>query len=44
MIEDEESARSYAEAYWEGADEYVTFLEILVSPPEAAIIVGKYEV
>lgn len=43
MRGDEESARSYAEAYWEGADNYVTSLEILVSPPEAAIIVEKYE-
>ena len=44
MRENEESARSYAEAYWEGLGEYVTSLEILVSPPEAAIIVGKYEI
>ena len=43
MRGDEESARSYAEAYWEGDVEYVTFLEILATPPEAAIIVGKYE-
>jgi len=43
MRGDEESARSYAEAYWEGAGEYVTSLEILVDPPEAAIIVEKYE-
>ena len=43
MRGDEESARSYAEAYWKGADKYVTFLEILVSPPGAAIIVKKYE-
>ena len=43
MRGDEESAYRYAEAYWEGGTEYVTFLEILVSPAEAAIIVGKYE-
>jgi len=42
MRGDEESARRYAEAYWGGADEYTTFLEILVSPPESAIIVGQY--
>ena len=41
--EGEEGIRSWAEAYWGGADKYVTFLEILVSPPEAAIIVKKYE-
>ena len=43
MRGDEESARSYAEAYWDGAGVNVTFLEILVSPPEAAILVKKYE-
>jgi len=40
--EDEENMRRYAEAYWEGSDS-PTFAEILVSPPEAAVIVGKYE-
>jgi len=40
--EDEENIRRYAEAYWEGSD-MPTFAEILVSPPEAAVIVGKYE-
>jgi len=40
--EDEENIRRYAEAYWEGSDS-PTFAEILVSPPEAAVIVGKYE-
>jgi hypothetical protein len=39
---DEENARRWAEAYWKGSDR-PSFAEILVSPPEAAIIVGKYE-
>ena len=39
---DEDEVRSWAKAYWEG-DDNPTFGEILVSPPEAAIIVGKYE-
>jgi hypothetical protein len=38
---DEESVKRYAEAYWEGGG-HVTFLEILVSPPESAIIIRKY--
>ena len=40
---DEDSVRRWANAYWEGDTEYGTFLEILVSPPESAIIVAKYE-
>ncbi len=43
MRGDEESVRRYAAAYWKGGTEYITFLEILVSPPEAAIIIRKYE-
>jgi len=41
--EDEDRVRDYAYDYWEGDTEYGTFLEILVSPPESAIIVAKYE-
>jgi hypothetical protein len=37
----EEGVRSWAESYWEG-DTSPTMGEVLVSPPEAAIIVGKY--
>ena len=39
---DEGSVRSWAEAYWEGSKS-PSFSELLVSPPESVIIVGKYE-
>lgn len=37
----EDNVRGFAEAYWEGDDPYMTFSEILVSPPESAIITRK---
>tara|TARA_Y100000034_G_scaffold117909_2_gene157946 strand:+ start:1476 stop:2078 length:603 start_codon:yes stop_codon:yes gene_type:complete len=37
----EDDVKSWAEAYWEG-DISPSMGEVLVSPPEAAIIVGKY--
>jgi len=40
---DEGEVERWAKAYWEGDANPTTFGEILVSPPEAAIIVGKYE-
>tara|TARA_Y100000310_G_C20576670_1_gene760770 strand:- start:191 stop:694 length:504 start_codon:yes stop_codon:yes gene_type:complete len=42
-VDNESETRSFAESYWKGAGKSVTFLEILVSPPEAAVIVGRYE-
>jgi len=39
---DENRARGWAEAYWEGDVGPGSMAEILVSPPEAAIIVRKY--
>ena len=42
--EDEENVRRWAEEYWKGPDEGgPIFAEILVSPPEAAVIIRKYE-
>ena len=38
---DEDKVRGFAEAYWEGDDPYMTLSEILVSPPESAIIERK---
>jgi hypothetical protein len=40
--EDADGVYGWAESYWEGGG-YVTFGEILVNPPEAAIIMRKYE-
>ena len=39
---DEGRVRGWAEAYWEGDVGPGTMVEVLVSPPEAAIIVRKY--
>ena len=41
---DEEEIKRWAEAYWEGSEggPYQT-IEILVTPPQAAIIIRKYE-
>ena len=39
---DEDSVRRYANIYWEGVDE-PSSSEILVSPPDSAIIIGKHE-
>lgn len=36
---DEENIRAWAEEYWKG--DHITFLEVLVSPPQSAIIVKK---
>jgi len=38
---DKAGIRSYAKGYWEG-DDKPTFGEIIISPPSAAIIVGRY--
>jgi hypothetical protein len=39
---DEEGVKEWAEIYWKGDPNYTSFGEIIVSPPESAIIMRKY--